>query len=259
MTLTHMFDAVIIFSILKINKEMGKFIYKKSTRACMMHLNLWQRLKLLAVEPRRFVQLVLHNTIGDAIKHNVLYYLLLMVISLSATVFLQYALQPPKNSPAFFIAFFAVGIPFGIAFAFFLLPLIWRLFFWMTGGKGTYQKLVVMNMYVATYMGLLLLPLSLIQLILSAIAFASQSFNMAMGIEIGGLIIGIPLMVWYFILYLVGFSEAEKVTKLRAFATMCLMFFAGLILFLIFMLLLMIVGIGFFMAAAGKGLVPPVA
>ena len=238
---------------------MGKFIYKKSTRACMMHLNLWQRLKLLAVEPRRFVQLVLHNTIGDAIKHNVLYYLLLMVISLSATVFLQYALQPPKNSPAFFIAFFAVGIPFGIAFAFFLLPLIWRLFFWMTGGKGTYQKLVVMNMYVATYMGLLLLPLSLIQLILSAIAFASQSFNMAMGIEIGGLIIGIPLMVWYFILYLVGFSETEKVTKLRAFGTMVLMFFAGLILFLIFMLLLMIVGIGFFMAAAGKGLVPPVA
>jgi len=238
---------------------MGKFIYKKSTRACMMHLNLWQRLKLLAVEPRRFVQLVLHNTIGDAIKHNVLYYLLLMVISLSATVFLQYALQPPKNSPAFFIAFFAVGIPFGIAFAFFLVPLIWRLFFWMTGGKGTYQKLVVMNMYIVTYMGLLLLPLSLIQLIVSAVAFAMSSFNMAMGIEIVTLITGIPIMIWYFIVFLVGFSETEKVTKLRAFGTMVLMFFAGLILFLIFMLLLMIVGIGFFMAAAGKGLVPPVA
>ena len=238
---------------------MGKFIYKKSTRACMMHLNLWQRLKLLAQEPRRFVQLALHSTIGGAIKHNVWYYLLLMVISLLATTFLQYALESPKHPAVFFIILFVVGIPFGIAFAFFLLPLIWRLFFWMTGGKGTYQKLVVMNMYVATYMGLLLLPLSLIQLILSAIAFASQSFNMAMGIEIGGLIIGIPLMVWYFILYLVGFSETEKVTKLRAFGTMVLMFFAGLILFLIFMLLLMIVGIGFFMAAAGKGLVPPVA
>ena len=225
----------------------------------MMHLNLWQRLKLLAQEPRRFVQLALHSTIGGAIKHNVPYYLLLMVISLSASLFLQFALQTPKDDMIFFIAALGFGIPFSIAFAFFLLPLIWRLFFWMTGGKGTYQKLVVMNMYVATYMGLLLLPLSLIQLILSAIAFASQSFNMAMGIEIGGLIIGIPLMVWYFILYLVGFSETEKVTKLRAFGTMVLMFFAGLILFLIFMLLLMIVGIGFFMAAAGKGLVPPVA
>src|SRR3989344_5952932 len=167
-----------------------------------------------------------------------------MVISLSATVFLQYALQPPKNSPAFFRAFFAVGIPFGIAFAFFLLPLIWRLFFWMTGGKGTYQKLVVMNMYVATYMGLLLLPLSLIQLIVSAVAFAMSSFNMAMGIEIVTLITGIPIMIWYFIVFLVGFSETEKVTKLRAFGTM---------------VLLMIVGIGFFIAAAGKGLVPPVA
>ena len=225
----------------------------------MMHLNLWQRLKLLAQEPRRFVQLAMHSTIGGAIKHNVPYYLLLMVISLSASLFLQFALQTPKDDMIFFIAALGFGIPFSIAFAFFLLPLIWRLFFWMTGGKGTYQKLVVMNMYVATYMGLLLLPLSLIQLILSAIAFASQSFNMAMGIEIGGLIIGIPLMVWYFILYLVGFSETEKVTKLRAFGTMCLMFFAGLILFLIFMLLLMIVGLGFFMAAAGKGLVPPVA
>lgn len=224
----------------------------------MTHLNLWGRLKLLAVEPRQFVQWALHSTIGSAIKHNIWYYLLLMAISLSATVFLQFALQAPKNETWFFIAFFVFGIPVGIAFSFFLLPLIWRLLFWITGGKGTYERLVVMQMYLATYAGLLLLPLTVIQLILSAIAFALSSFNLAMGIEVVGLIILIPLMIWYFILHLVGFSEAEKVTKLRVFGTMCLMFFAGLILFLIFFLLLMIVGVGMFMIATSEVLVPPV-
>ncbi len=224
----------------------------------MTHLNLFGRLKLLAVEPRQFVQWALHSKIGEAIKHNVWYYLLLMAITLPASLFLQYALQPPKIGPLYFVAFFVFGIPVGIAFSFFLLPLIWRLFFWITGGKGTYERLVVMHMYLATYPGLLLLPLTAIQLILSVIAFALSSFNLAMGIEVVGLIILIPLMIWYFILYLVGFSEAERITKLRVFGTMCLMFFAGFILFLVFVLLLMIVGVGMFMAATSKGLVPPV-
>lgn len=224
----------------------------------MIHLNLLERLKLLAVEPRQFVQWALHSTIGEAIKHNIWYYLLLMAVSLPASIFLQFALDQPKQGSWFFIAFFVFGIPVGIAITFFLLPLIWRLFFWITGGKGTYEKLVVMNMYIATYIGLLLLPLSVIQLILSAIAFASSSLSMVIGIEIGALILAIPIMVWYFIVFLVGFSEAEKVTKLRVFGTMCLMFFAGLILFLVFVLLLMIVGVGLFMAATSEVLVPPV-
>lgn len=208
----------------------------------MKHVSFLDKLRMIVVEPRDFFKLALQDDIGEAIKQNILPYIIVLFLSLPYNIMFNLALNEKQTmaySLGFTLGFIIVGIPIGIILSVFVAPLFYRLFFWMVGGTGTYEKLVVMRIYAMTYMAWIMFPATIIFTVFSAMALFNKALIIPTVIIVYA--ITIPIGIWFIIISIVGYSETENISKLRAFGGLCLMllaFFLLILIFVVFILLL---------------------